>query len=262
MRKRIAVVLLAGLLLAAGCRDREVEPDLSAYTAGPAEIPLEIWGELEEETRQALTEEPKYVALTFDDGPRADTTSLLLNGLLERGVSATFFVIGEQIAGNESLMLRMKAEGHQVGNHTYSHIRLLTAEKNTRIEEIQKTEVLLEEILGKGSYWLRPPYGLISAKQAREVRTPMIYWSLDPEDWKLLHAEKVVSYVVAHVQPGDIILLHDFYPSSVDAALEIIDKLQPQGYTFVTVEELFRIQNVTPQAGTLYATPEQIRTPS
>ena len=91
------------------------------------------------------------------------------------------------------------------------------------------------------------------------VKTPMIYWSLDPEDWKLLDAAKVSDLVVERVQDGDIVLLHDFYPSSVEAALQIIDRLQPEGYVFVTVEELFRTKGVTPEAGVLYASPCQVR---
>lgn len=258
--KKAAYLLMCLLVAAAaaGC-DQSVEPDLSAYAAGPAEIPAEILGSLDEETKQALMEEPKYVALTFDDGPRADTTGPLLDGLLERGASATFFVIGEQIAGNEALIKRMAAEGHQIGNHTYSHVRLLTAEQNSVIEEVAKTEVLLKSLLGEGSFWLRPPYGLIDSRRAALVKTPMIYWSLDPEDWKLLDTAKVVDCVVNSVKPGDIILMHDFYPTSVEAALEIIDRLQAQGYRFVTVEELFRIQGVAPQNGVLYASPGQIR---
>lgn len=258
VKKGYFCLLMALTLCVTGC-DGTVEPDLSAYTAGNAEIPKEIWGKMDEETRQALVEEPKYVALTFDDGPRADTTSMLLNGLLERGAAATFFVIGEQVTGNETLLLRMAVEGHQIGNHTYSHVRLLTAEKNTVIEEVQKTEVILKNLLGERDFWLRPPYGLIDSQRAALIKTPMIYWSLDPEDWKLLDAAKIVDYVVGNVEPGDIILMHDFYPTSVDAALEIIDRLQAQGYTFVTVEELFRIQGVTPQTGVLYASPLQIR---
>lgn len=259
IKKGYLLCFLAALpLCLAGC-DGTVEPDLSAYVVGGAEIPKEILGEMDEETRRELVEDPKYVALTFDDGPRADTTGMLLNGLLERGAVATFFVIGEQVTGNEALLKRMAAEGHQIGNHTYSHVRLLTAEKNTVIEEVQKTEVILKNLLGEREFWLRPPYGMIDRQRSALIKTPMIYWSLDPEDWKLLDAAKVVDYVMGHVKPGDIILMHDFYPTSVDAALEIVDRLQAQGYTFVTVEELFRIQKVTPQTGVLYASPLQTR---
>jgi len=253
--KRIWFVLLAGLtaLLAPAC-GRPAGP-----VSGPAEIPLEILGELDESSLRELVDEPKYVALTFDDGPRADTTERLLDGLLERGAVATFFVIGQQIQGNEALLQRMEAEGHQIGNHTYSHIRLQTAEKDTVVEEIHKTEVMLREVVGEDVFWLRPPYGAIDEQRASLVRTPMIYWSVDPQDWKLLDAGKVVSAVMGCVQPGDVVLLHDFYPTSVDAALAVVDQLQAQGYTLVTVEELFRIQGVTAEAGVLYASPTRTR---
>lgn len=260
MKHYFSAFLAGALLLPLAACAQPVEPDLSGYASGSAEIPIEILGELDEQTLEELVEEPKYVALTFDDGPRADTTMRLLDGLLERGAAATFFVIGEQVPGNEALLKRMKTEGHQIGNHTYSHVRLLKADTDTVVEEIHKTEVLLREAVGEGSYWLRPPYGLIGAQRAKLVKTPMIYWSVDPQDWKLLDAQKVVNAVLGTVQPGDIILLHDFYPTSVDAALEIIDKLQAEGYAFVTVEELFRIQGVEPQAGVLYASPAKIRT--
>ena len=176
-------------------------------------------------------------------------------------MQATFFVIGTQImcGENEELLERMIAEGHQVGNHTYSHERLLSAQESIVLEEIQKNDIILKNILGDGEYWLRPPYGLIDGSRAKLVETPMIYWTLDPEDWKWLDTQKVVDLVVGQVQSGDIILLHDFYPSSVAAALEIIDILQPKGYVFVTVEELFRIYGVAPEGGVLYASPENIR---
>lgn len=250
----IAVVLILMIWAMGGSDTSQM-----AETSGNAEIPAEILETLDMETRQNLVEEPKYLALTFDDGPRRGTTDLLLDGLLERGVVATFFIVGEQVEGNEDILQRMKAEGHQIGNHTYTHVRLLTAEKDTVVEEIHKTEVILRNLLGEGEYWLRPPYGLIDTERAKLVTTPMIYWTLDPEDWKLLNTKKVVNCVMEQVRAGDVILLHDFYPTSVDAALELIDKLQAEGYTFVTVEELFRIQNITPKAGVMYASPQCIR---
>ena len=112
----------AAALILTGCHT--VEPDLTAYTSGPAEVPLEILGGMDEDTREELTGEPKYVALTFDDGPRPGTTDRLLDGLLERDAAATFFVIGEQVRGNEALLRRMAAEGHQIGIHTYDHVEL------------------------------------------------------------------------------------------------------------------------------------------
>jgi len=199
--------------------------------------------------------EGKYVALTFDDGPRADTTTRLLNGLKERHAVATFFLIGEQIPGNEELILRMKNEGHQVGNHTYDHTRLTNADKETILTEVGKTDTLLSELLGEGTYWLRPPYGLIEEPDRELIQVPMIQWTVDPEDWKLRNAQKIYSAVMETVKPDDIILLHDFYPTSVDAALRVIDMLQEQGYTLVTVEQMFALKDAEAQPGVLYRAP-------
>ena len=125
--------------------------------------------------------------------------------------------------------------------------------KDTILQEINKTEVLLSSVLGEGrEYWLRPPYGLIDEAGKKLVKTPMVYWSVDPEDWKLLDAAKVADHVVSHAEPWGILLLHDFYPTSVEAALEIVDRLQPRGVQFVTVEELFAVKGVQPACGTLY----------
>ena len=153
----------------------------------------------------------------------------------------------------------MRAEGHQVGNHTYDHTRLLEAEPEEVVEEIHKTEVLLTELLGEGDYWLRPPYGAIDETRSALVETPMIYWTVDPEDWKLLDAAKVMHQEVRYAEPRGPHLRHDCYHPSGGASREVVDRLQGEGYTFVTVEELFRIRGVTPQAGLLYASPDRLR---
>ena len=203
--------------------------------AGPAEIPAS-----------------RFVALTFDDGPRRDTTSRLLDGLRERGASATFFLVGQQIEGSEDLLLRMRDEGHQVGNHSWSHASLKDESDWGLLQEVGRTDTLLREILGEGSYWLRPPYGLLTARQRQLITVPVIKWSVDPEDWKLRDTEKDVAAVLKKVRPGDIILMHDSIPATVDAALQIVDALQAEGYTFVTVEELLALSGVDPQPGIFY----------
>ena len=240
--KRIYCGLLAlGLALgASGCG--QVRQPEAVETVGEAQVEVE---------------KPKYVALTFDDGPRYNTTGPLLDGLAKRGVVATFFVIGRQVEGNEDLICRMAADGHQIGNHTYSHVALQDLDPDAVVEEIQKTEVVLEHLVGEREFWLRPPYGLIDSSRAALVDTPMVYWTVDPEDWRILDSDRVAEAVVSKVESGDVVLLHDFYPTSVEAALEIVDRLAAEGYTFVTVEQLFRINGVAPQAGVLYASPEK-----
>lgn len=200
-----------------------------------------------------LTEEPSYVALTFDDGPRRGTTDRLLDGLRQRGASATFFLIGSGIAGKEDLVKRMEAEGHQVGNHTWSHVRLQGADPATISKELQATDTLLKDLLGEGSYWLRPPYGLMTPGTEQAIPVPMVKWSVDPRDWESRNTEQVVRSVLSSVKPNSIILLHDTYETSVEAALQIVDTLQQEGYQFVTVQELLAINGVTPEPGVLYS---------
>ena len=201
----------------------------------------------------AAISQQRYVALTFDDGPKRETTARLLDGLRERGASATFFLIGRQIPDQRDLVERMKAEGHQVGNHTWNHIRLATTSDPAVAEqEIQKTDTLLREILGDGTYWLRPPYGAIQDAQKPQIPVPMVTWTVDSRDWESLNAKTVVQSVLRDVKPNSIILMHDIYPSSVDAALEIVDTLQAQGYWFVTVEELLALNGVAAEPCVLY----------
>ena len=196
--------------------------------------------------------EPRYVALTFDDGPRRSTTARLLDGLRERGASATFFLVGEQLAGNEDLIRRMAQEGHQIGNHTWDPVRLQGDEPAHQMQEIQDTDKALKAILGDSGYWLRPPYGLIDQELNAQIPVPMVQWSVDPRDWESRNTDQTVQAVLSEVQPGDIILLHDIYATSVEAALQIVDALTEQGYWFVTVEELLELNGIRPQAGVLY----------
>ena len=196
----------------------------------------------------------KYLALTFDDGPKAGTTDRLLDGLKERGASATFFLVGEWAAVNQALVRRMQDEGHQVGNHTWSHVRLEGADPEMLLQEIHHSEALLQEILGGENYWLRPPYGVIAPELERLIQVPMIKWSVDPRDWESRDSGKIVEAVLAEAKPNSIILMHDIYPASVDAALELVDRLQQEGYWFVTVEELLKLNGVEPQKGVMYRT--------
>lgn len=233
MRKQWLFWLLVGGMLLGGCCRRD-----AVMTDAPAELPVDT----------------KYVALTFDDGPRAETTERLLRGLRERGASATFFLVGEQAAALPALVERMHAEGHQVGNHTWSHARLEHMDDEEILSEIQNMENLLTALLGEGEYWLRPPYGLIEPGIEQLLTVPMVKWSVDPRDWESRNREKIVQAVLRDVRPNSIVLLHDIYESSVDAALEIVDTLQQEGYSFVTVNELLRLNGITPQAGVLYRT--------
>ena len=181
---------------------------------------------------------PPKVALTFDDGPHRIYTKNLLDGLRERGVKATFFVVGENIPGNEDLIWQMEADGHLIGNHTYDHadISKLSDEENCR--ELQKTSDLVKEITGYGTAYVRPPFG--NWKDTMDCRVTMISvkWTIDTLDWKSKNVAEIIGKVMQQISDYDIILMHDYYETSVEAALQIVDRLQEEGYEFVTVEDL------------------------
>ena len=188
--------------------------------------------------REKETDMRKYVALTFDDGPNSRYTKPLLDGLRERGIRASFFLVGECIDGKEDLVKQMAEDGHLIGNHGFTHVQMSKETLENACGQIGETNRKIEEITGQRPEYLRPPYG--SWNEELECATDMtvVLWSVDPLDWKLQNTNKVVRKIVKNVEPGDIILMHDVFPTSVQAALEVVDTLEKQGYTFVTVEGL------------------------
>ena len=181
---------------------------------------------------------PKYIALTFDDGPSRKYTPILLDGLKERGVHATFFLMGKNIEGEEDIVKRMSEEGHLIGNHSYEHIQLTKAGAKAVCEAVEHTQEQIEAITGKRPEYIRPPYGDWNEELEEEIGMTPVLWSLDSLDWKLKDTGKIIRQVLKDVKDGDIILLHDIFPSSVEAALELIDILQKEGYVSVTADEL------------------------
>lgn len=206
--------------------------------------------------RQALGEAKipagPYVALTFDDGPRDVTTPVLLDGLAQRGVHATFFVIGENVEGNELLLQRMEGEGHQIGLHTYHHKKLDQLNAAGFYAEVDSLRATLTALVGREDFMLRPPYGMMNAATQARAAAPIVLWSVDPEDWSDQDTGRQVSVILDNAKDGDIILLHDIYPSSVETALQVVDALMARGFHFVTVEQLFAIRGKTPENGKVY----------
>lgn len=178
------------------------------------------------------------IALTFDDGPHPVYTEQILDGLKERGVKATFFVLGRNIEGNESVLERMHAEGHLIGNHTYNHIKLDSMEQDQAVEEIEKTSSKVEEITGEGTEFIRPPFGIWSSSLEYEVTMLPVLWNIDTLDWTTKNVPVTVGKVMDQADDQGIILFHDYYASSVESALRAVDLLLEQGYEFVTVDEL------------------------
>ena len=183
-------------------------------------------------------EEAPRVALTFDDGPNAKYTPLLLEGLRKRNIHATFFLLGENIPKNEELLLRMQKDGHLIGCHTWSHVQLDKISPSSASREILKTNSLIYHITGTYPTCLRPPYGAWKKDLELPVTMLPVFWDVDTLDWQSQNPESILDIVRQNVQDGSIILMHDSYDSSVRAALAITDELTEKGYDFVTADQL------------------------
>ena len=187
----------------------------------------------------------KVVALTFDDGPHPEQTPKVLDVLEKYGAKGTFFVIGKNIAGNEAVVRRILDDGHEIGNHTYTH-PLRSGSSDALLEEAAKTTELLESTFDYSPVLFRPPGGNISGSMIESIcasgyKCVLWSWRMDTRDWASPPVESVVQTVLRDVKFGDIILFHDnVYGTSPTAeALEIIlPELIERGYSFVTVSEL------------------------
>ena len=216
------------------------QPAGDRAASGSAEVEVETGPEM------------PVVALTFDDGPRAATTGRLLDELALREVPATFFLLGHRLSGHEELVRRMAREGHQIGVHTFDHVPVTGLSHQEFDLQVGGVRAQLRDILGDGEFWLRPPYGQTDDSTRAWADSPIVLWSVDPEDWKDHNAARIAAAVTEQVKDGDIILLHDIYHSSVDAAVQIVDELLRRGFCFVTVEDLLAWKGISPESGAVY----------
>jgi len=195
----------------------------------------------------------KLVALTFDDGPTANYTPVLLDGLSARGVKVTFFLVGRSVSYYPELAVREDAEGHQVADHTWSHAWLTKCGPAQIVDEVYSASTELKQLTGRSNYYLRAPYGAVNSTVKECVGMPIILWSVDPGNGNMNTGEAaMMQNAVANAYDGSIIILHDSSQKNVNVALYAIDQLRAKGYEFVTVEELFRLRGVTPQNGAVY----------
>lgn len=198
-------------------------------------------------------EEPKYVALTFDDGPSGKYTRQLLDGLYDRGVHATFLLCGYRMKDYPELTQRIFDEGHEIGYHGYSHKNMKQMSRRDIAKELEDSQALLPEDCQP--VFLRPPGGCCgdAVRQVAQVRNlALLNWSVDPRDWATHDTAAVERAVLKNVKDGDIVLLHDMSSSSVQAALDIVDVLLDQGYEIVTVSRLAKLRNVRLRPGQEY----------
>jgi len=182
----------------------------------------------------------KCIALTLDDGP-SPQTRLILDELARLKAPATFFVIGRQAVNYPKELRRMVAEGHTIGNHSWSHPWFWKLSPAAMRTELDKTDAAIRKITGVEPKYVRPPYGNVNAtvKSAAKSRgLAVIDWNIDPEDWKVRNTQVVIKRVVGAARPGSIILSHDIYPTTRKAIGPIIEKLRAKGYVFVSLDDL------------------------
>lgn len=183
------------------------------------------------------------VALTFDDGPNAKYTPMLISILKEKNVKATFFLLGEQVKLFPAQAKALADEGHEVACHSLSHKDLRKASKDEIVKEICDAQEIIEQATGKKPKVFRPPYGNSNATVVDVCKSAgidnIIFWSVDTNDWKPGTTKAdIVAKTTKEARGGAIILLHDRFTKSVEAAGDIIDELKAKGYKFVTVSEM------------------------
>jgi peptidoglycan/xylan/chitin deacetylase (PgdA/CDA1 family) len=191
-----------------------------------------------------------YIAITFDDGPNPETTNKLLKMLEQRGIKATFFVLGSRAVQSPEILKQMVAQGHEVENHSWSHPILPKVSLAEADRQITQTNDAIETITGKKPRYLRPPYGAMSPSLRKHIEgkydLTFIYWSVDTLDWKNKSPDKIYELTMKQIGPGGIILAHDIHPTTVQAMPKVLDALLARGFKFVTVTELIAMNKPEP----------------
>lgn len=202
----------------------------------------------------SAAEEPKYIALTFDGGSTDGSVRALLAGLAVRNARATFFLCGKQLEKNPELAEKILAQGHEIGIQSFFSNDFSGMSRRDIAAEVTDTRALLPEKCPVRL--LRPPGGCCSDgtnQVAQAMDLAIIDWSLDPKAWAAQDAAAIGRTILDRVQDGDIIAIRDMSEASVRAALNLVDLLQNQGFTFVTVSELAQIRAVPLRPGQHYS---------
>jgi peptidoglycan/xylan/chitin deacetylase (PgdA/CDA1 family) len=195
------------------------------------------------------TESP-YIAMTFDDGPSTTLTPKLLDLLAARHIKVTFFVIGENVVEHPEIVARAAREGHEIGNHSWSHPNFAKMSQEGVRNQLQQTDDAIKNATGKRPTLMRPPYGSLTDSEKhwihQEFGYQIILWDVDPYDWKRPGQAVVRNRILKETRPGSIVLSHDIHPGTIEAMPSTLDALEAKGFKFVTVSELIRM--ATPQA--------------
>src|SRR2546428_7478948 len=201
-------------------------------------------------TFSSLHVDGPYIAMTFDDGPSANLTPKLLDLPATRHFKVTFLVIGENVAEHPETVARAAREGHEIGNHSWSHPNFGKMSDDNVRSQLRRTDDAIRSAMGNRPTLMRPPYGSITAREKHWIHDEfgyrIILWDVDPYDWKRPGPAVVRNRILKETQPGSIVLSHDIHPGTIEAMPSTFDALEARGFKFVTVSELIRM--AAPQA--------------
>lgn len=226
-----------------------------ASTVAPVDTPAavevpELQG-AEKWLRKDLDPNKPMIALTFDDGPYSKVTRKILKTLKKNDSRATFFVVGNRVEDYAETLKMTYDQGNQIASHTYDHADLSKMNAKQIKKEIDKTNKAVSKVIGCDTTALRPPYGNVSKKMRKTVPVSMFYWSLDSEDWKSRNVDSILKRCKS-VEDGDIILMHDLYPTTAKAVEKLVPKLTKKGFQLVTIDELMYYKKIEEKSGKVY----------
>lgn len=222
------------------------EAEKPAGTKEPEEEKVRV-----EHIRKDLDPEKPMVALTFDDGPYDRVTNRIVKVLAKHDSRATFFVVGNRVERYADTMKNAYNKGNQIATHTFDHGDLSKMKKKQIRRELKRAFRVMKKINGENPTMLRPPYGNVNDKMRQTIRIPMIYWNVDTEDWASRNKDKILSRCKS-IKDGDIVLMHDLYPSTAAAVEKLVPKLRKKGFQLVTVEELFYYKGIDAKGVKVY----------
>ncbi|HET8670761.1 MAG TPA: polysaccharide deacetylase family protein [Candidatus Saccharimonadales bacterium] len=180
------------------------------------------------------------LALTFDDGPNDRVTPQVLDILARNQVKATFFLVGKNIAGREPLVRRMYQEGHEIGNHSWSHTDFTKLTPEEVDLQLRLSQAAIADAGVPAPRIFRPPYGAVNPMVQSHVGMTIVRWNIDPEDWHKGDPAEIQMQVFRDARPGGVILMHDIDQATADALDPILQTLKSQ-YQFVTVSQLLHL---------------------
>lgn len=216
-------------------------------------VSYEVFIDILKDNVNVVSEEvyDKVVAFTFDDGP-SDYTLDIVNALLLNDSKATFFELGNRMKYNQNITREIYNLGMEVASHTYSHKNLVSLDINGLESEINSTNIIFNEITGGTISLVRPPYGEYNNLVRKEINKPIILWNVDTQDWLHKDEERIYKHILNNISDGSIILMHDIYPSTLEAVKMVLPVLKEMGYKVTTVSELAKEKGYTLNENIVY----------